>query len=111
MRYKKSPANGREKMSVAIQAESNYSGHDKTKRQKGGNMFMGKQLRRYIKRDWQLLLLCALPVAYFIIFHYVPMYGVQIAFKDFRAVDGRMHVTENLYNLWHTARILFQLLY
>ena len=88
MRYKKSPANGREKMSVAIQAESNYSGHDKTKRQKGGNMFMGKQLRRYIKRDWQLLLLCALPVAYFIIFHYVPMYGVQIAFKDFRAVDG-----------------------
>ena len=39
-------------------------------------------------RDWQLMVLCILPVAYFIIFHYVPMYGVQIAFKDFRAIDG-----------------------
>lgn len=39
-------------------------------------------------RDWQLIVLCALPIAYFIIFHYIPMYGVQIAFKDFRAVDG-----------------------
>lgn len=40
------------------------------------------------RRDWQLLLLCLIPVLYFIIFHYIPMYGVQIAFKDFRAADG-----------------------
>lgn len=45
-------------------------------------------LRHAAARDWQLLLLCALPVLYFIIFHYVPMYGVQIAFKDFKAADG-----------------------
>ena len=45
-------------------------------------------LRHAAVRDWQLLLLCALPVLYFIIFHYVPMYGVQIAFKDFKAADG-----------------------
>jgi len=29
-----------------------------------------------------------LPVAYFIIFRYLPMYGVQIAFKDFSAAKG-----------------------
>ena len=44
--------------------------------------------RKAFVRDWQLMVLCILPVAYFIIFHYVPMYGVQIAFKDFRAIDG-----------------------
>ncbi|MGN0906307.1 MAG: ABC transporter permease [Bullifex sp.] len=47
-----------------------------------------KRTSRALRRDWQLMVLCILPVAYFIIFHYVPMYGVQIAFKDFRAVDG-----------------------
>ena len=46
------------------------------------------RVKRALRRDWQLLLLCAVPILYFILFHYVPMYGVQIAFKDFRAVDG-----------------------
>ena len=49
---------------------------------------MGTRVQKALKRDWQLLLLCALPVLYFIIFHYIPMYGVQIAFKDFKAADG-----------------------
>lgn len=51
---------------------------------------MGKKTKRAFRRDWQLLVLCALPVLYFIIFHYVPMYGVQIAFKDFQASEGIM---------------------
>ena len=35
---------------------------------------------------WQLLAMVALPLAYIIIFHYIPMLGIQIAFKkyDFR---------------------------
>ena len=49
---------------------------------------MGKRVQKVLKRDWQLLVLCALPVLYFVIFHYVPMYGVQIAFKDFKASEG-----------------------
>lgn len=49
---------------------------------------MGKKVKRLWKRDWQLVLLCLLPVMYFIIFHYIPMYGVQIAFKDFNATEG-----------------------
>ncbi|MBE7053218.1 MAG: sugar ABC transporter permease [Ruminococcaceae bacterium] len=41
-----------------------------------------------IKAAWQLYVLLLLPVIYIIIFAYVPMYGVQIAFKDFRPSKG-----------------------
>lgn len=49
---------------------------------------LSKRMRRAFLRDWQLLLLCLLPALYFLIFHYIPMYGVQLAFKDFQAADG-----------------------
>lgn len=39
-------------------------------------------------RNWELYLLFLPVIAYFIIFHYIPMYGVQIAFKDFIANKG-----------------------
>ncbi len=39
-------------------------------------------------RDWQLLVLCLLPIIYYIVFHYLPMYGVQIAFKNYVAALG-----------------------
>jgi len=38
--------------------------------------------------NWQLYVLVFLPVAYIIVFHYVPMYGAQIAFKNFRVTLG-----------------------
>ncbi len=41
-----------------------------------------------IKRYWQLYLLIALPLTYLIIFKYIPMFGVQIAFKDYNFVKG-----------------------
>lgn len=45
-------------------------------------------MRRSGRKYWQLYL-CLLPVlAYFIVFHYLPMYGVQIAFRDFNPLDG-----------------------
>ena len=41
----------------------------------------------FIKNKWLYLLV--LPViAYYVIFHYVPMYGAVIAFKDFNPRDG-----------------------
>lgn len=40
------------------------------------------------RKNWELYLLLVLPVAYFIIFRYIPMYGVQIAFKDFTPRAG-----------------------
>lgn len=41
-----------------------------------------------MRKCWQLYLLIFLPVLYIIIFKYVPMYGAQIAFKNYRIVDG-----------------------
>ena len=38
---------------------------------------------RQIKRSWQLYLVLALPVAWLLVFMYYPMYGAQIAFRDF----------------------------
>lgn len=42
----------------------------------------------YFKRYWQLYALLLLPILYFVIFRYGPMYGVQIAFKDFNLFQG-----------------------
>lgn len=41
-----------------------------------------------MRKNWQLYVLFAPVLIYFIVFHYVPMYGVQIAFKDFMANKG-----------------------
>lgn len=40
------------------------------------------------KKNWQLHLLMLLPFLYLIIFEYAPLYGLQIAFKNFRIRDG-----------------------
>lgn len=38
--------------------------------------------------NWQLYLLLLVPVVITVIYKYVPMYGIQIAFRDFRAGRG-----------------------
>jgi putative aldouronate transport system permease protein len=43
---------------------------------------------RQMRHDYQLYLIILLPVAWLIIFHYVPMLGLQLAFKNFRILDG-----------------------
>lgn len=48
----------------------------------------GKHAARKIRRHWQFYLLIALPLLYILIFKYVPMFGVLIAFKDYNLVDG-----------------------
>ncbi len=45
-------------------------------------------MRAYMKRYWQLYLLLLLPVAYLIIFKYIPMLYVQIAFKKYSLVQS-----------------------
>ncbi len=76
----------RQKMCVENTTGISYTGLNENVRREP--IVMGKRVQKVLKRDWQLLVLCALPVLYFIIFHYIPMYGVQIAFKDFKATDG-----------------------
>lgn len=44
--------------------------------------------KKSFRKNWDLYLLISPVVIYFIIFHYIPMYGVQIAFKDFIATKG-----------------------
>lgn len=41
-----------------------------------------------IKNNWQLYVLVLPVVVYYFLFDYLPMYGVQIAFRDYRFVDG-----------------------
>lgn len=43
---------------------------------------------RAMRNSWQLYLLVAPAIIFFLIFNYVPMYGAQIAFRDFIASDG-----------------------
>ncbi|NLG23741.1 MAG: sugar ABC transporter permease [Clostridiales bacterium] len=47
-----------------------------------------EQKWRTIKKDWIFYLLLLFGMAYFVLFHYVPMYGAQIAFRNFRFKDG-----------------------
>lgn len=50
-----------------------------------------KTFKQQIKKaltSWQLYLMVLPLVVYFIVFHYLPMYGVQIAFKDFKPALG-----------------------
>ena len=47
-----------------------------------------RRFRKNVLSHWQLLLLLAVPLAWYIIFCYVPMFGVQLAFKNYKARLG-----------------------
>lgn len=47
-----------------------------------------KPLKQRIAENWQLYLLLLVPVIITIIYKYGPMYGIQIAFRDFKASRG-----------------------
>ena len=42
----------------------------------------------HLKRDWIFYTMLILPLAYYIVFKYAPMYGVTIAFKDYSLFKG-----------------------
>lgn len=54
----------------------------KKKKSKGLSTF------KRIARNWELYLFLLPTIIYFVIFKYIPMYGLQIAFKDFIAFYG-----------------------
>lgn len=47
-----------------------------------------QKFSKVFHRDWQLFLLCLPALLYVLIFCYGPMYGIQIAFKDFSSRLG-----------------------
>ena len=48
----------------------------------------GGDFKKLFIRDWRLHVFMILPLLYLLIFHYYPMFGVQIAFKNFTAARG-----------------------
>jgi len=42
----------------------------------------------YIKRTWMLYVMLILPMAFFVVFRYVPMTNIAIAFKDYNIFQG-----------------------
>lgn len=47
-----------------------------------------KRNLRSLKQNWTLLLLLLPACVMILVFNYVPMYGIQIAFRNFNFVDG-----------------------
>jgi len=45
-------------------------------------------LKRRLKDNWQLYLLLLIPLVLTFIYKYIPMYGIQIAFRDYKASRG-----------------------
>ena len=43
---------------------------------------------RQMRRHWQLYAMAALPLAFLIVFNYIPIVGAQIAFRDYNPVQG-----------------------
>ena len=41
-----------------------------------------------IRQNWELYLLIAIPMIYLLVFKYIPMYGVQIAFRKYKVGAG-----------------------
>lgn len=62
----------------------------------------------YIKQHYPLYLMLLLPLFYFIIFHYIPMGGLVIAFKDFNLKKGIWDSTwcgiDNFARLYATSK-------
>lgn len=48
----------------------------------------GKSLKRRIIDNWQLYVMLLVPVILTVIYKYIPMYGIQIAFRDYKASRG-----------------------
>ena len=51
-------------------------------------MTKSKKVFRKLKKNWVLYLFLVLPLVYLAVFSYAPMYGLQIAFKNYTASKG-----------------------
>ncbi len=67
----------------------------------------------YFKNNWQLYVLILPAIIYFVVFNYMPLYGIQIAFKDFKAVFGisgskwvGLKNFENFFHAYYFKRLL-----
>lgn len=47
-----------------------------------------EKIKKNIRKNWILYVMLIPPIVYLILFHYVPLFGLQIAFKNYRIRDG-----------------------
>ncbi|MBT2291076.1 sugar ABC transporter permease [Paenibacillus albidus] len=87
----------------------------------GNPSLKNKSLGKRVLQNWELYLFMAPALLYFLVFHYGPMYGIQIAFKNFvpsKGITGSPWVGfdhfERFFNsyyfwdlLWNTFSISF----
>ncbi|MDQ6421489.1 ABC transporter permease subunit [Paenibacillus sp. LHD-117] len=59
-----------------------------------------KALRR-MREDWVLYAMLSLPLLYFVIFHLIPLYGMKLAFQDYRILGDHVWVG------WKHFKVLF----
>lgn len=55
---------------------------------KAGNSGLWVRLKRDMRKNWRLYVLALPAIVTVIVFRYAPMYGLQIAFKNFKPVRG-----------------------
>ena len=56
----------------------------KVKASKNGQMPLGK----HIAKNWRLYMFLVIPIIYYLVFRYIPMFGNVIAFRKYRAGGG-----------------------
>ena len=56
------------------------------------------RLADHFKREWQIYVMLAPMIIWFLLFLYKPMYGLQIAFKDYSIFRG---IVESPWVGWH----------
>jgi len=66
-----------------------------------------------VRRRWQLYALLALPLAYIMVFSYIPILGAQIAFRDYQQASGIWNSTwvgfanfERFFNSFQFTRLI-----
>jgi putative aldouronate transport system permease protein len=64
------------------------SGYDPTSYCRMNPRTKASKTLRHMGRQWQLYLFLLLPIAFVITFNYIPMYGVTLAFRDYRIKAG-----------------------
>ena len=72
-----------------------------------------KSLAAAMRDNCQLYILVIPAIIYFVVFNYLPLYGIQIAFKDYKAVDGiagsawvGLKHFKNFFNAYYFKRLL-----
>lgn len=69
-----------------VQREENEMSKNKSKT--AAAVMTQRPLKKRIMDNWQLYAMLAVPVLLTIVYKYIPMYGIQIAFRDYKASKG-----------------------